>query len=300
MTQLDSSFPNTDVTYFAKWTAKTYPIVFDMADGGKIDTAATGWDGLTQDGFGMAYGASELPAIQKADGSAMDAPKRKGYVFTGWSATGIDGNGDEVTVSWYTALFNEDGTTKWTPCNESVIGEDGKWTDLSVVSKGADGTEQIVLTAQWRIVMTGSVPASVDFTIDPATMTATATTGDLTSWTPAPLKLEQVNVKPQEAVEGGAGFAEMFGQVDVDVKLNLSAQSGTERMIVAVPMNNQSVTLTPSQLMTFTIPAWDGNESAPSKLNVGYTLSLGNNVKLGQINELTKIGELYYTFSLAE
>lgn len=188
-------------------------------------------------------------------------------------------------IPYYTAVIGEVGTT-WTPVLESG------WTGLDALTE-VEGVTSLVLKAKWVVRISGSVPASIEFAIDPATMTAQAQSGVLKSFTPEAVKLEQVNVE-----QDAEGLAGLFGdQIDMDVKLNMSATAGGDRVILAVP-ENQSVTLDPSQLMSFTIPAWDGGEE-PSKLNVTYSLDLGQNVTLGQIATATKFAEVYYVFALA-
>ena len=90
----------------------------------------------------------------------------------------------------------------------------------------------------------------------------------------------------------------MNTQIDADVKLNMSVQSGGDRLILSIP-DNDSITLDESQLMQFVIPAWDGG-AEPGKLNVVYAIELGQNVTLNTLlTESTKISEVYYQLSLA-
>ena len=287
---LGDVFPAQSVTYYAAWTAKSFPVVFDL--GAEGVEGADAWAALTAGGLKVTYGR-QLPELVDAAGAAMAAPKRTGYAFGGWYATvageGADGAGAGAAgvreIPYYTAVIGEAGTT-WTPVLE------GGWTGLDALTE-VEGVTSLVLKAKWVVRISGSVPASIEFAIDPATMTAQAQSGVLKSFTPEAVKLEQVNVE-----QDAEGLAGLFGdQIDMDVKLNMSATAGGDRVILAVP-ENQSVTLDPSQLMSFTIPAWDGGEE-PSKLNVTYSLDLGQNVTLGQIATATKFAEVYYVFALA-
>ncbi len=157
-----------------------------------------------------------------------------------------------------------------------------------------EGRRVEVLKAKWTVRISGSVPASIEFTIDPATMSAEAQSGVLKSFTPAPLRLEQLSVEQDEAGFGGL----VNNQIDADVKLNMSVQSGGDRLILSIP-DNDSITLDESQLMQFVIPAWDGG-AEPGKLNVVYAIELGQNVTLNTLlTESTKFSEVYYLQSLA-
>lgn len=283
---LGSSFPAASVTYYAAWTAKSYPVVFDL--GADSVEGAAEWNDLD---LSVTYGEA-LPELVSGDGTPMAAPRRTGYAFAGWDATSVSESGAETSVPYYRAAVAESGTT-WTPAM------DGPFTDLSAITEGGSGTERLVLKAVWNVRISGSVPAAIEFTIDPDTRTAEAQSGVLKSYTPAPLKLKQVNVE-----KASEGFDRLFAnadpnQVDLDVRLNMSVQTGGDRLIVSIP-NNDTVTLTDQQLMQFVIPAWDGGPE-PGRLNVVYSIDLGANVALDRlVTGFTKISDVYYEFSLAE
>ena len=116
--------------------------------------------------------------------------------------------------------------------------------------------------------------------------------GALRSRTPEAIRVSQVSVE-----QDAEGFAGLFGQVDADVKLNMSASADADRIILAVP-EEETIKLPTSQLMSFTIPAWAGGEE-PASLNVTYSLELGELVQLGQVLNSTKLAEVFYVFELA-
>ena len=226
VTELDATYPMTDAEYWAAWTANTYPVVFDLNNADMVGTIE-GADAWTDASFDVTFDG-ELPELE-VDGVAMAAPKSKGYAFTGWYATGTDKNGETVEVPWYRAKYEEDGSTTWTKA------VDGAWNDISVVSgEGADA--QVVLKAKWVVTILGSAPAEIEFTIDPTTLTAQTESGLLRSYTPAPMTISQVQVEQRQQ-----GFGQLFGQVDVDVKLNMTAEAGGSSLIVGVPTQRHRV-----------------------------------------------------------
>ncbi len=293
VTMLDTTYPAVDTDYWAKWTANTYPIEFDMDDANAVGgvTNAEAWADAK---FDVTFGdEAGLPTLQTAEGAAMDAPKREGYMFAGWYATSVVPGEDgaepvETEVPWYTAVTGNDGTV-WTKAIE------GAWSDISVVSgEGADA--KVVLKAKWVVMINSKVPASIEFTIDPTTVppTADAQSGRLVSKTPVPLKLEQVNIE-----KDATGFDDVFesSQIDLDVKLNMTATADGKPIILGIPTND-TVVLDETQLMQFVIPAWDGGVD-PAELNVSYKITMGENVQLHQLANAT-IGRVYYVIGLAE
>lgn len=108
------------------------------------------------------------------------------------------------------------------------------------------------------------------------------------------MTISQVQVEQRQQ-----GFGQLFGQVDVDVKLNMTAEAGGSSLIVGVPTTN-IVSLDPSQMMSFVVPAWNGG-AEPSKLNANYTPELGQNVNVNQVLDgSVSIAQVKYLFSVAK
>lgn len=108
------------------------------------------------------------------------------------------------------------------------------------------------------------------------------------------MTISQVQVEQRQQ-----GFGQLFGQVDVDVKLNMTAEADGSSLIVGVPTTD-IVSLDPSQMMSFVVPAWNGG-AEPSKLNANYTLELGQNVNVNQVLDgSVSIAQVKYLFSVAK
>ncbi len=285
ITALPGVFPNNDKTYYAGWTAREFPIEFDMNDGGTMDPGEWLDTGLT-----VTYDSED--GIPSLDG--REAPKRTGYIFKGWNAVSVDEAGVETEIPWYTASIGVDGTT-WTKQLE------GAWNDMSVVTEetapGA-GDAKITLKAEWDVVIAFAVPKEIEFAIDPNNNppTAAAKTGELQSRTPVPLTLKQLSVEQNKA--GFDSMIDTSNQIDLDVKLNMTASSGgANPIILTLSQPTDEFKLTGNQLMQFVIPAYDAVADKPGVLNVGYQIQFGTNVKLHQITS-TEIANVKYVASI--
>lgn len=87
--------PDEDMTVYARWTPVNYNITYDLA-GGKLEGG---------DNPGTYH--IETPAF------ALKNPVRAGYVFTGWSGTGLTGNSTSVTIA-KGSTGNRSYTANWT------------------------------------------------------------------------------------------------------------------------------------------------------------------------------------------
>ncbi len=115
----DDYTPTADISLKAKWTLNTYIITYFMND---------------DDGDIKAVEASNPAEYSYEDESfTLNNPTRKGYEFTGWTGTGLDGETIEVTIA-KNSTGNREYTANWQIIEYSVT-----W-DLNDISDTADPT----------------------------------------------------------------------------------------------------------------------------------------------------------------
>ena len=232
-----------------------------------------------------------MPLPQMGADGSLAAPKRVGYKFDGWYATSVDTEtGNTVEVAYYKPTVGVE--------NGWMTALEGNWNDLTTLttqSVGGNNVEKLVLKAHWTVMISGTVPASITFNIDPVKMEAEGISGTIKSYTPEDIQVSKMYVKSSES-----GLRELFGEGGVNgIELNLGIGVDGGTVYLGIP-SDESVDLTNAVMQYFKVPA-AGSASAPGELPLTYTIDLSDpNLQLQQVLNATNLATLHYEFALVQ